>query len=223
VAPQPSDEHTAEHKDRDLTNNDATNLEWLTPKQQAANRKKHAARCDGKPILVFRIGRKATENKAGIKPSAEGTDWVRYESATAAGEALEVHGQALARVARYEKDPTKFKQAFLQAGGYKAMWALPDEPQTSLPSFFATVVDVEKDDNNWAFLSRIWVLEEEWKPTVGLEKKCWTSTHGRTQVKDMRCGEWGYTCVRSRLRRARRTRRCVVPISTDPCRAPSVT
>jgi len=54
----------------------------------------------------------------------------------------------------------------------KPSFALPGEPQTSLSGFFVTVVDVERGDNDWVFPELIWVLEEEWKPTVGLEEKC---------------------------------------------------
>lgn len=70
--------------------------------------------------MVYRIDRNATNKKEEIKPWAEGTAWVKYESSYAAGEALKVNASGLTKVAGYKNDPAMFDQVFNQAGGYKA-------------------------------------------------------------------------------------------------------
>lgn len=118
--PKPSKAHTVDHKDRDRSNNYASNLRWATKKEQLDNRETPRALSTGVPVLARKVG------------SAYDAEWTWYESATAAGKALGVFACNISRNCRGEKKTV---------GGYVFRHGPPLEDQGDLPAEWVETPD----------------------------------------------------------------------------------
>ena len=123
VPPPPSEKHTqVNHKDRDLTNNRADNLEWVTRSENIQRSyDTNAERKSNAPYFGPSPGR--SKAVLGRKHGSE-EEWVEYASGNDAARKLGVDPSSISRCCRGERK---------RAGEYEFKWAPLAEDQHDKP------------------------------------------------------------------------------------------
>lgn len=111
--PQPTNDHSVEHRNISSVDNRAENLYWATKTEQALNKNKPRLQSTAKPIYV--------------QKQCETPQW--FEAAERAANALGLDGGGLRSSAKVYKDRGKIRKI---KGCYRAWWAPAPEPQYNL-------------------------------------------------------------------------------------------
>jgi len=164
---------TADHKDRNTSNNNADNLEWKTPTDQSKNqRTDKKAKSHGKPV---RIRHKDWPIERG---------WESFENGCHAAEKYGLNHGNVSSAANGDRTHTgSFYVEYLPAKESQQPLAIGDDSNLTAPP-----LDPPPADKLGAGPS---TTIEEWKLAPGVTKLR-VSTRGRVQTKDS-CGNgWSY-------------------------------
>jgi len=172
TGPQPP-RTTADHLDRNTSNNNSYNLEWKTPSKQKKNqRTDKKAHSNGKPV---RIRHKDWPIERG---------WESFKNACRAAEKYGLHGSSVRETANGDRTHTgDFSVEFLPAPESQQPLAIGDDSNLAAPPLDPPPADKLGAGQSTAL--------EEWKLAPDVTNLR-VSTRGRVQTKEPRGNGWSY-------------------------------